>query len=271
MDDLVALFEETLKDHRPAEKGERFRKGAWWAWIECSCGKTVEALDSLVYAQPMYRRHVAEVLAERIGAEAVPEVAIIVGQDEFGAEDWLEEARARCDAATEGPWEWRALEDESVREMVALIPHVLDKRYRGGYRYPTITVLDGGFNDWDACGVGATEPDADFIAHARTDLPKALDLIEELQGQNEALYQQWLDVQDADNTWERYGISCHHKWLAQRAEIAELVTALRTVTDELAQWGWDDFRYGEMPQKQRVVVPVAMARELLARYPKVTQ
>lgn len=72
-------------------------------------------------------------------------------------------ARARCDAATEGPWHQQAL---------------MDGNYTGVVNDDNRIVCKDGW---------ARYPDAVFVANARTDLPAALDLLDKI----EALAAEW--------------------------------------------------------------------------------
>lgn len=74
-----------------------------------------------------------------------------------------EAARRRCEAATKGPWERYGLIGIAGLTRVRAISH-LDKTGRAIYR-----------------DVPNTEDDATLIAHARTDLPAALDEIDRLE------------------------------------------------------------------------------------------
>lgn len=71
--------------------------------------------------------------------------------------DWRKEARARCEAATKGPWFNR----------------------QGGYNKTGIPKI---YSDPEKDSyVAHATSNGDFIAHARTDLPRALDLLDELE------------------------------------------------------------------------------------------
>ena len=71
-------------------------------------------------------------------------------------------ARARCEAATEGPWVWDAAPwVDYDRDKVA----------------PWLTGDDGLGPVITGDGIKAEERDAELIAHARTDLPAALDML----------------------------------------------------------------------------------------------
>ena len=81
--------------------------------------------------------------------------------------DRLAEIKARADAATPGPWQWR--EDEP-----ASLVHVTDPRM-----HPW-NILKA--PDW-----GPTLADAAFIAAAREDVPWLLDLVDSLTAERDAL------------------------------------------------------------------------------------
>ena len=80
----------------------------------------------------------------------------------------LDEIEARANAATEGPWEWEG-EAKAGWEIGAnsLVPS----------RRPDDPVLYG--YGYDASGIEVKTPaDAEFIAHARTDVPWLLEQVE---------------------------------------------------------------------------------------------
>lgn len=82
----------------------------------------------------------------------------------------LDEIEARANAATEGPWEWEG-EAKAEWEIGAnsLVPS----------RRPDDPVLYG--YGYDASGIEVKSPaDAEFIAHARTDVPVLLDALEKV-------------------------------------------------------------------------------------------
>jgi len=95
-----------------------------------------------------------------------------------------EAARGRCEAATDGPWSWdRPSEYQEPTSLDAPDGRVL---------YATDEY--GGYPE---CGEdlrinSADTADANFIAHARTDLPDALDRIEALTNMLD-----WIVVADA--------------------------------------------------------------------------
>ena len=73
----------------------------------------------------------------------------------------LDEIEARANAATEGPWEWEGEAKAEWEEGAnSLVPS----------RHPDDPVLYG--YGYDASGIEVKTPaDAEFIAHARTDVP----------------------------------------------------------------------------------------------------
>lgn len=82
----------------------------------------------------------------------------------------LDEIEARANAATPGPWEWEG-EAKAEWEIGAnsLVPS----------RRPDDPVLYG--YGYDASGIEVKSPaDAEFIAHARTDVPALLDALEKV-------------------------------------------------------------------------------------------
>lgn len=78
-------------------------------------------------------------------------------------EDKLKEIKSRCDVATEGKWEFKATKDTGgIRYVFA--PNA-EKDHRGCEFI--VADVNRSFN-------------ADFIAHARTDLPMLLEMVEYL-------------------------------------------------------------------------------------------
>ena len=90
----------------------------------------------------------------------------------------LDAIEARANAATPGPWERETGERE--RQYVAAVP-------MGGKRSYAIVADSGGRHPW---------ADADFIAHARTDVPALIARVRELEAENAALKQR-LVIDDA--------------------------------------------------------------------------
>ena len=87
--------------------------------------------------------------------------------------DWLNEVRARADAATEGTWcsEYDGDGTYSITADVRLIP---GKGFTFG---PSICTLANTADDKQAYA------NADFIARARTDIPRLLSLTDQLQAE----------------------------------------------------------------------------------------
>lgn len=80
--------------------------------------------------------------------------------------------RERADKATEGPWQW---DNEKYKSQLGeTAPSLVAGGAHG------VLSCDGPLN-------GPNSNDAAFIAHARTDLPAALDLLEEARDIYEAL------------------------------------------------------------------------------------
>ena len=94
--------------------------------------------------------------------------------------DRLAEIKARADAATPGPWQWR--EDEP-----ASLVHVTDPRM-----HPW-NILKA--PDW-----GPTLADAAFIAAAREDVPWLLDLVDSLTAERDALAAQV--ARESEKVWK---------------------------------------------------------------------
>lgn len=99
----------------------------------------------------------------------------------------LHEVEQRCERATEGPWAWESTAEKSNEFVVGL---AIDKDNK-----PICGEIPHGFDEENDCymdeeiirrsEIGANEAgqanfaDADFIAHARTDLPEAIRLLRE--------------------------------------------------------------------------------------------
>ena len=100
----------------------------------------------------------------------------------------LDEIEARANAATEGPWEWEGVAKAAWEEGAnSLVPS----------RRPDDPVLYG--YGYDASGIEVKTPaDAEFIAHARTDVPALV-----------AALRAVLEVHKEDgNGWEPGGSFC---------------------------------------------------------------
>ena len=111
----------------------------------------------------------------------------------------VKEARERCEAATEGPWEMFEAKDSPP-----IVRKVNGQRFVCEVRGSWQTMLT---------------KDAEFIAHARSDLPAALEALEEAQGKLDAVEEAWefvhLAILDSD-THPRHGYgdcdSCDAVW-----------------------------------------------------------
>jgi hypothetical protein len=104
----------------------------------------------------------------------------------------IDAIKARVEAAKPGPWKWT--EDQSPGEarrtwcgpQVDVIADELcsqDGRWvatcglLGGYRWYDPAVSEQGLNVADFPAIGMDQADADFIAHARQDVPALLEYI----------------------------------------------------------------------------------------------
>lgn len=89
-------------------------------------------------------------------------------------DDWIKEAKGRCDAATEGPWNWEDWDQDDGPDPCNLVapPHT-----REGGENKMFPDLGNSLLD---CEESPAKEVMDFIAHSRTDLPKALRIIEVL-------------------------------------------------------------------------------------------
>jgi hypothetical protein len=85
----------------------------------------------------------------------------------------LADARARCDAATRGPWSATYHKDDRFGRCEVTFEAAADATKK------------------------SAEADAQFLAHARTDLPAALDEIEALRQHNDFLKELLADVNEA--------------------------------------------------------------------------
>jgi len=84
----------------------------------------------------------------------------------------LNEIRARCEAATPGPW-------RNIGEPLSGYPRIFSDAEHGGFRQPFI------------CGIRAADEqannDAEFMAHAREDIPALLDALEAAEARAERI------------------------------------------------------------------------------------
>ena len=101
----------------------------------------------------------------------------------------LNEIEARANAATEGPWEWEGKSDE-------MWPQGENSLMATGGAEPEYVLMAWGY---DAYGITAEcDADAEFIAHARTDVPALV-----------AALRAVLEVHKEDgNGWEPGGSFC---------------------------------------------------------------
>ena len=102
---------------------------------------------------------------------------------------WLQAAKERCEAATEGPWEMRAE-----------IKNAVERHYLAA-----LDDEDPARPWWIAELMGCTpggEADGDFIFRARTDLPLALRLLEQARVLLEAV--EWVQDDEAEEPYCYY-------------------------------------------------------------------
>jgi hypothetical protein len=97
------------------------------------------------------------------------------------------EAKKRCEAATPEPWTVERGVDSSLEEAYVAM----------GEKNP------GGWWDYDSTWLQRDE-DADFIAHARSDLPATLEALEEAQQENGRL-KAVLGKAKRQHNWETHG------------------------------------------------------------------
>lgn len=95
-----------------------------------------------------------------------------------------EAARARCEAATAGPWRWSNAGGVHVRlaQMDDALVMGFARQGMDGAQ-PVLRTRDG-IPEKAGRGNLYDYPDAAFIAHARADLPALLDEIERLRAEN---------------------------------------------------------------------------------------
>jgi hypothetical protein len=82
----------------------------------------------------------------------------------------LDEIMARCEAATPGPWVRVDPTDKGQEYIIGTVDE--DEEY-GGWSSPIITCDSGVY--------GPRPPDAEFICHARTDIPALVERVRELE------------------------------------------------------------------------------------------
>jgi hypothetical protein len=119
-----------------------------------------------------------------------------------------EAARARCEAATDGPWD-----DQP------------------GWTGAARVVLNGdGDMLWDAVGL-MNDADGAFIAHARTDIPALLDEIERLRAES-ARRMVWLEREQNAHEQTRAALIDMTERAARPVITDDMVTAARKTMDD---------------------------------------
>lgn len=93
----------------------------------------------------------------------------------------IAEIRARCRRATPGPWHC-SYENEPVPAGMFHpdTPREMAEAWYDGLRAVQVGPIEGSEVDRYTEALNITANDAEFIAHAREDLPRALDTIEEM-------------------------------------------------------------------------------------------
>ena len=166
----------------------------------------------------------------------------------------IEAARARCDKATAGPWTASVnatalgLESSSYAHNVLIGGHEAWVARRECPNYERVDhSVHGDVHRWE--GVGPLKPDltphpdADFIAHARTDLPDAISALTAERAENERLRAELdlrqplpLTIARAEKMFEDASLVEQNKDLcivikSLRAQVAALVAFARQVIE----------------------------------------
>lgn len=116
----------------------------------------------------------------------------------------LDAIRARCEAATRGPWSVSTLTFPNGNTVVESIAGVSEPQWSdygdgdGEWFTDRLTLVET-----DAGHYGPTMPDAQFIAAARTDIPALLAYIEELEDRCRAYEQMRHEIARSLDTWKQ--------------------------------------------------------------------
>lgn len=136
----------------------------------------------------------------------------------------IAEMRARVNAATEGPWAYRTHEIDDwgvIRTTATKSRRVVATARAGG---------SSGLDPHRQAGDDPCRSNGEFIAHARSDMPRLLDAIEALTAENARLRKQ-----------VEYEQRCGAEYVASladvRAENAQLASERDTLRDAVAE-GW---------------------------------
>lgn len=119
--------------------------------------------------------------------------------------------RARCDAATKGPWCWENCGEKSNDYIVGIaIDNKTEKPISGEvppdeFNESTGMFIETVIRKSALGGELMTAEDAAFIAHARTDLPLLLDAVTALREEREKLVEALRLVAQNDKTFYGYG------------------------------------------------------------------
>ena len=121
-----------------------------------------------------------------------------------------QEALRRCEAATEGPWHRSCA---------------------------TINTKDGGLVATLAPSKRNKGADSEFIAHARTDLPAALEALEEARGALRGVEREYQELQDEVDCEDGHGSECkpclHHQLKEARGKLDDIRELTVTVHAEI--------------------------------------
>jgi hypothetical protein len=155
---------------------------------------------------------------------------------------WIAEAKARCEKATPGPWRSRGMGGDSY---VLAPTHQWHSAAPNNIGFPIAvprTYGESGDTKIDFSSAGFSHSDARFIAHARTDLPRALSEIESLSERLRAAKAELEMVNEQRDTTYRSLEStesalsaCEQKLAEADATIAALRNDAESKAEEIAK------------------------------------
>lgn len=107
--------------------------------------------------------------------------------------DQIDAIQARADAATEGPWKW----GEETSEWGDCGPNLETVKRGQVYGDGSQGAADLIIGSWghDANGITVEDANAEFIAHARTDVPALLALVRDQQARLDKV-REWCDTNE---------------------------------------------------------------------------
>lgn len=157
--------------------------------------------------------------------------------------------QSRADAAAEGPWRWEG--DGPGLCTVARGP-----RYSDGSQGPAETIVRGPWtNDGSDC-VEVSAVDAEFIAHARTDIPYLLGEIAKLSATAAAVPTEADPFSQSPHMASKYW----GELVKARKRIAELEAAAPTepvwelqCSVGFGRWSGCDYEGCQLPQRRRLI------------------